>query len=76
MKFPNGGYGPGYNVQFCTDTVSGVIVGVDVTNAGSIRTECGNYPRRHLFADEIQPLQNASAGEVEIDIVFEDRKDH
>ena len=35
MKFPNGGYGPGYNVQFCTDTVSGVIVGVDVTNAGS-----------------------------------------
>jgi transposase len=35
MKFPNGGYDPGYNVQYCTDTASGIIVGVDVTNAGS-----------------------------------------
>jgi len=35
MKFANGGYGPGYNVQFSTDTPSGVIAGVDVTNAGS-----------------------------------------
>jgi len=34
MKFPDGGYQPGYNVQFATDTGSGVIVGVDVTNAG------------------------------------------
>ena len=35
MKFANGGFGPGYNVQFSTDTASGVIVGVDVTNEGS-----------------------------------------
>jgi len=35
MKFPHGGYGPGHNVQFCTDVASGIIVGVDVTNAGS-----------------------------------------
>ena len=35
MKFPNGGYGPGYNVQFSTDTQTGVIVGVEVTNAGT-----------------------------------------
>jgi transposase len=35
MKFPNGGYWPGYNVQFATDTESGVIVGVEVTNAGN-----------------------------------------
>ena len=35
MKFPDGGFQPGYNVQFATDTESGVIVGVDVTNAGS-----------------------------------------
>jgi len=34
MKFPDGGFQPGYNVQFATDTESGVIVGVDVTNAG------------------------------------------
>jgi transposase len=35
MKFPNGGYQPGYNVQFATDTASGIIVGVDVVNDGA-----------------------------------------
>ena len=35
MKFPDGGYRPGYNVEFATDTSSGIIVGVDVTNRGS-----------------------------------------
>ena len=35
MKFPDGGYRPGYNVQFATDTETGVIVGVEVTNAGN-----------------------------------------
>lgn len=35
MQFPDGGYRPGYNVQFSTTTDTGVIVGVDVTNEGS-----------------------------------------
>ena len=35
MKFPNGGYDPGVNVQFATDIDSGIIVGVDVTQCGS-----------------------------------------
>ena len=35
MKFADGGYRPGYNVQFSTDTETGVIVGVEVTNAGT-----------------------------------------
>jgi transposase len=35
MKFACGGYWPGYNVQFSTDTESGVVVGVQVTNAGT-----------------------------------------
>ncbi len=35
MQFSDGGYRPGYNVQYSTDTQSGVIVGVEVTNAGS-----------------------------------------
>lgn len=35
MQFSDGGYRPGYNTQFATDTVSGIIVGVDVTNAGT-----------------------------------------
>lgn len=39
MKFPDGGYRPGYNVQFSTDTESGIIVGVDVTNHGTDQQE-------------------------------------
>ena len=35
MVFANGGYYPGYNVQYATDTATGIIVGVDVTNAGT-----------------------------------------
>lgn len=35
MKFSDGGYRPGYNVQLSTDVDSGVIVGVTVTNAGN-----------------------------------------
>lgn len=35
MRFPDGAYRPGYNVQFSTDTQTGVIVGLDVTNAGN-----------------------------------------
>lgn len=35
MKFADGGYRPGYNVQFATDVESGVIVGVDTVNAGA-----------------------------------------
>jgi hypothetical protein len=35
MKMPDGGFRPAYNVQFATTTDSGVIVGVDVTNAGT-----------------------------------------
>ena len=35
MMFSDGGYRPGYNVQYATDTASGIIVGVEVTNAGT-----------------------------------------
>jgi transposase len=35
MKFADGGFRPGYNVQFATDVASGAIVGVEVTNAGT-----------------------------------------
>ena len=34
MKMADGGYRPGYNVQFATAAESRVIVGVDVTNVG------------------------------------------
>ena len=59
MKFPNGGYGPGFNTQFMTDTDSGLIVGVEVTNAGSdseqlapmldqVQERCGKSPDEAL----------------------------
>ena len=35
MKFPDGGYRPGFNVQFATDTATGLVLGVDVTNEGT-----------------------------------------
>lgn len=35
IKFSDGGYRPAYNVQFATDTATGIVVGVDVTNAGT-----------------------------------------
>jgi transposase len=35
MKMGDGGFRPAYNVQFATDTASQIIVGVDVSSAGS-----------------------------------------
>lgn len=35
MKMPDGGFRPAYNAQLATDTGSGIIVGVDMTNAVS-----------------------------------------
>jgi len=35
MKFSDGGCRPGFNVQFATDTATGIVLGVDSTSAGS-----------------------------------------
>lgn len=35
MKFANGGYDPGVNVQFSTDTQTGIIMGTEVVSSGS-----------------------------------------
>jgi transposase len=35
MKMSNGGFRPAYNVQLATDTASGIVVGVAVSNNGS-----------------------------------------
>jgi hypothetical protein len=35
MQFSDGGYRPGYNVQFSTDVDTGVIVGADTVNIGN-----------------------------------------
>lgn len=75
MQFSDGGYRPGYNVQFATDTDSGVIVGVDVVNAGSdleqlppmidqLQQRCGQTPGEMLvdggFASTTA-IENAAA---------------
>lgn len=39
MKMADGGFRPAYNFEFATDTAQRVIVGVDVTNAGSDKAE-------------------------------------
>ena len=39
MKMADGGYRPAYNFEFATDTAHRVIIGVDVTNAGSDKAE-------------------------------------
>ena len=35
MKMANGGYNPAYNIQFASDADARMIVGVDITNAGT-----------------------------------------
>lgn len=44
MKMANGGFDPAYNVQFASDGDARVIVGVEVTNAG---TDGGEMPPMH-----------------------------
>lgn len=59
MKMANGGYDPAFNVQFVSDADSRVIVGVDVTNAGTdggemapmqekVRSDYGKIPEKIL----------------------------
>lgn len=59
MKMADGGFRPAYNVQLATDTESRVIVGVQVTNVGSDRSQmlpmideierrAGAKPEQHL----------------------------
>lgn len=60
MKFPDGGYRPGFNVQFATDS-GGVIVGVDVTNEG---TDTDQLPP---MLDQLQERYGRVPAEVLVD---------
>jgi hypothetical protein len=48
----------------------------DMPHAGGVRAEGRHHPRRQALAEEIQPLQHAGAGEVEVHRVLEDDVDH
>jgi transposase len=61
IKFSDGGCRPGFNVQFATDTATGVVVGVDVTNAGSDSEEMAP------MLDQLETRYNTVPGEVLVD---------
>jgi transposase len=70
MKQPNGGFGPSYNVQISTDAANGIIVAVDVTQAGNdcdqlipavehIQANTGKIPQQ-LLTDGGYTMKNAN----------------
>ena len=67
MKVANGGYEPGYNVQFATDVESQIIVGVEVTNAGADSEELSP------MLDQQQQRYGKNAQEVLVDGGFVSR---
>ncbi len=72
MKFPDGGYRPGYNFQFATDTGSGVITGVEVTNAGNDFEQLP--PMLEQLEDRYERVPNAAL--VDGGFVTKDAIDH
>lgn len=74
MQFSDGGFRPGYNVQYATDVGSGVIVGVHVTNNGNdygqmspmldqIQATCGETPKALLVDGGFSSLTDIDAVE-------------
>jgi transposase len=61
MKFSDGGYRPGYNVQFTTDVASGIVVGVDVTNEGN------DFEQMPPMLDQLEERYDKVPDEVLID---------
>ena len=58
MKFSDGGYRPGFNVQFATDVASGIVVGVDVTNDGN------DFERMPPMLDQLEGRYGKKPGEI------------
>jgi transposase len=61
MKFSDGGCRPGFNVQFATDTATGLVVGVDVTNAGTDSEEMSP------MLDQLETRYDTVPGEMLVD---------
>jgi transposase len=70
MKQANGGFGPSYNVQISTDATKGIIVAVDVTQAGTdcdqlvpalerIEANTGKIPEQ-MLVDGAYTMKNAN----------------
>ena len=61
MKFSDGGCRPGFNVQFATHTATGIVLGVDVTNAG---TDSEQMPP---MLDQLETRYDTVPGEMLVD---------
>lgn len=61
MKMGDGGYRPAYNAQFAATTVGGVIVGVDVSNAGA---DSGQMPK---MVEQVQKRYGQTPVEMLVD---------
>jgi len=61
MKMAEGGYRPAYNAQLATATVGGVIVGVDVSNAGA---DSGQMPK---MVEQLQRRYGQTPAEMLVD---------
>jgi hypothetical protein len=75
MKMANGGYDPAYNVQFASDGDARMIVGVDVSNAGTdggelapmhekIRSTYGKTPKKELVDGGYATKEGVTAVEI------------
>jgi transposase len=69
MKMPDGGYRQAYNVQTVTDTASGLIVTVAVTNQGSDNGQLG------VMLEQVHQEQHTWPGAVLLDSGFSDLDD-
>jgi transposase len=67
MRMANGGFSPGYNVQFATDAAHGVIVGVHVTNNGS---DSGQAPP---MAEQVERRTGQRPKEYLVDAAYTDK---
>ena len=73
MKMPDGGTRPAYNAQFVTDTQTGVVVGVDASNACNdanqltpmveeVRLNTGKQPKNILVRWRLQHPDECELG--------------
>ena len=68
MKMPDGGTRPAYNAQFATDTKTGIIVGVDATNA------CNDANQLKPMVEEVRKNTGKRPEKVLVDGSYSTRK--
>lgn len=67
MRMANGGFSPGYNVQYAADGANGVIVGVGVTNNGS---DSGQAP---AMIEQIEKRTGSKPKDYLVDAAYTDK---